>query len=153
MIDWFVKAFLKAALLWFSAAILLAVAMALMPSLIVYRTAHLHMGLLGFVTQMIYGVALHVIPRFFGQPLLYPRLAGVQFWTAQAGLIGLVLGFVFRALGWGSAPALLAAGGLLSATAAGCFVVNIWRTMDASPMSSINSSGKPLPLMPQADAH
>ena len=153
MIDWFVKAFLKAALLWFSAAILLAVAMALVPSLIVYRTAHLHMGLLGFVTQMIYGVALHVIPRFFGQPLLYPRLAGVQFWTAQTGLLGLVLGFGFRTHGWGAAPALLAAGGLLSATAAGCFVVNIWRTMDASPMSSINSSGKPLPLMPQADAH
>lgn len=153
MIDWFVKAFLKAALLWFSAAILLAVAMALVPSLIVYRTAHLHMGLLGFVTQMIYGVALHVIPRFFGQPLLYPRLAGVQFWTAQTGLFGLVLGFVLRTLGSGAAPGLLAAGGVLSAIAAGCFVINIWRTMGASPMTEINSHGKGLPLMPQPDAH
>lgn len=153
MIDWFVKAFLKTALVWFSCAIALAVSMALVPSLIVYRTAHLHLALLGFVTQMIYGVALHVIPRFFGQPLLYPRLAGVQFWAAQAGLVGLVTGFIVRVHGSSAAPVLLAAGGLLSATGAACFVVNIWRTMDASPMQSINARGRAVPLMPQADAH
>ncbi|MDH5234868.1 MAG: hypothetical protein OEW77_07885 [Gemmatimonadota bacterium] len=147
------KAFLKAALLWFSCAIALAVAMAIVPALIVYRTAHLHLALLGFVTQMLYGVALHVIPRFFGQPLLYPRLAGVQFWTAQSGLVGLVTGFVLRTLGVGVAPVFLSAGALLSATGAACFVVNIWRTMDASPMQTINAHGRALPLMPQADAH
>jgi hypothetical protein len=154
VIDWFVKAFLKASLVWFSASILLALAMALFPTLTVYRTAHLHMALLGFVTQMIYGVALHVIPRFFGQPLVHPRLAEWQFWCAQAGLAGLVVGFVARIQGAVTLAAIaLPAGGLLSAIAAAFFVVGIWRTMDASPMHRVNSTGRPVPVLPQADAH
>jgi len=153
MMDWFVKAFLKTSLAWFSLAIAVALAMALVPSLVIYRTAHFHLALLGFVTQMIYGVALHVIPRFFGQPLVHPRLAELQFWTAQGGLVLLVTGFVLRALGAPSGPVFLAAGGILTAVGAGCFVVNLWRTMDASPMQTINSTGRPVPLMPQADAH
>jgi cbb3-type cytochrome oxidase subunit 1 len=154
VIDWFVKAFLKGSLIWFSASVLLALAMALAPMLTVYRTAHLHMALLGFVTQMIYGVALHVIPRFFGQPLVYPKLAEWQFWTAQAGLVGLVIGFVARIQGAvGLAAIALPVGGLLSAAGAACFVIGIWRTMDASPMSRVNSTGRPVPVLPQADAH
>lgn len=152
--DWFVRAFIKASLSWFSAAVLLAVAMALEPSLLRYRTAHLHLALLGFVTQMIYGVALHVIPRFFGQPLVHRRLAEVQFVTAQLGLAALALGFIFRADGIAAAAALQAIGGLASAIGAGCFVVNLWRTIDASPMSAVRArGGRPLSTLPQADAH
>lgn len=151
--DWFVKAFLKASLVWFSLAIGLALAMALVPALVVFRTAHLHLALLGFVTQMIYGVALHVIPRFFGQPLLHPRLAEVQFFAAQSGLAGLVTGFVLRTLGVASAAGVLAVGGTLSAVGAACFVVNLWRTMDASQMRTVNAKGRAVPVLPQADAH
>ncbi len=151
--DWFVRGFLKASLSWFSLAVLLALAMAVLPALTVYRTAHLHLALLGFVTQMIYGVALHVIPRFFGQPLVHRRMAEVQFWTAQVGLALLATGFVARVHGWPGASALVAAGGLASATAAACFVVNLWRTMDASPMRAINARGRRIPTLPQADAH
>ncbi|MBX3173396.1 MAG: hypothetical protein KF709_03245 [Gemmatimonadaceae bacterium] len=152
--DWFVRSFLKASLVWFSSAVLLAVAMALEPALLRYRTAHLHMALLGFVTQMIYGVALHVIPRFFGQPLVHRRLAEVQFFAAQVGLAALALGFVLRAHAFAAAPALLAVGGLTSAVAAGCFVLNVWRTIDASPMSAVHArGGRPLETLPQADAH
>ena len=153
MMDWFVKAFLRASLVWFSVAITIAVAMALFPMLTVYRTAHMHVALLGFVTQMIYGVALHVIPRFFGQPLVHRWMAEVQFWCAQAGLIALASGLVARIRGWDAAPLLLAAGGLLSAAAAACFVVNIWRTMDASAMREVNARGRAVPVLPQADAH
>jgi cbb3-type cytochrome oxidase subunit 1 len=151
--DWFVKYFIKSSLVWFSAAVALAVAMALVPALTVYRTAHLHMALLGFVTQMIYGVALHVVPRFFGQPLVHRRAAEVQFWAAQFGLLLLVTGFATRVHVLSVAPTALALGGVLSAIGAGCFVVNLWRTIDASPMSRINATGRPVPLMPQADAH
>lgn len=151
--DWFVKYFIKSSLVWFSAAVAIAVAMALVPALTVYRTAHLHMALLGFVTQMIYGVALHVVPRFFGQPLVHRRAAEVQFWAAQFGLLLLVTGFATRVHVLSVAPTALALGGVLSAIGAGCFVVNLWRTIDASPMSRINATGRPVPLMPQADAH
>lgn len=152
MIDSFVRAFLRSSLVWLSLAILLALAMALWPSLAVYRTAHLHMALLGFVTQMIYGVALHVIPRFFGQPLVHPRLGGVQFWCAQAGLALLASGFALRVHGVSVSQAMLAAGGLLSATAAGCFVANLWRTMDAATMREIHAraAAHPSRVMPSA---
>ncbi len=152
--DWFVRAFIKASLCWFSAALLLAVAMAIAPSLTAYRTAHLHMALLGFVTQMIYGVALHVVPRFFGQPLVLRRAAEVQFWCAQAGLAALAAGFALRVHGVGAAAVLLPVGGILSAVAGACFVVNLWRTIDASPMSAVRArGGRPLHSLPQQDAH
>lgn len=151
--DWFVRAFLKASLVWFSLAVLIALAMALIPMLTVYRVAHLHIALLGFVTQMIYGVALHVIPRFVGQPLVHRRMAEAQFWAAQSGLALLAAGFVSRVNGWPFASATVAMGGVLSALGAACFVVNLWRTMDASPMQAINGRGRPLVTLPQADAH
>ena len=152
--DWFVRAFLKGSLVWFSLAVLLALAMALVPMLTMYRTAHLHIALLGFVTQMIYGVALHVIPRFFGQPLVYRRMAEVQFWTSQVGLTALAAGFALRIQGVTGSSALVATGGLLSAIGAACFVINIWRTIDASPMSRVHAKQpRGLPTLPQADAH
>lgn len=152
--DWFVRAFIKGSLSWFSVALLLAVAMAIAPSLTVYRTAHFHMALLGFVTQMIYGVALHVVPRFFGQPLVMRRAAEVQFWCAQIGLAVLVAGFALRVHGIGAAALLLPVGGVLSAVAGGCFVVNLWRTIDASPMAAVRArGGRPLHTLPQDDAH
>ncbi len=152
--DWFVHRFLQASLAWFSAAVAVALAMAVVPALTVYRTAHLHVALLGFVTQMIYGVALHVIPRFFGQPLVHRWMAEWQFWAAQAGLGLLAAGFVSRVNGWPGASAMVAAGGLLSAAGAALFVVNLWRTMDASPMHAVRArGGRPLTTLPQADAH
>ena len=75
--EWFVKAFLKASLAWLALGVTLGLAMAAHPVWTVYRAAHMHMVLLGFVTMMIYGVAYHVIPRFAGFPLHSRRGAGV----------------------------------------------------------------------------
>jgi cbb3-type cytochrome oxidase subunit 1 len=151
--DWFVRAFLKGSLVWLSLAVTLALLMAFVPTLTVYRTAHLHMALLGFVAQMIYGVALHVIPRFFGQPLVHRRLAELQFWAAQLGLSALATGFILRVHGVPGASALIAAGGTLSAVGAGCFVVNVWRTIDASPMAAVHAkAAKGLPTLTPPDA-
>ena len=150
--DWFVRAFLKASLVWLGVGIALGIAMAIAPPLSVYRTAHLHINLLGFVGQMIYGVSLHVVPRFFGHPLVHPRLGEAQFWLAQPGLVLLAGGFVLRVAGFGQAGAVIVAGGVLSGAAAGCYIVNLWRTINASTMMPL-SRGKPVPLahQPQAD--
>lgn len=40
--------------------------------------------------MMIYGVGYHVLPRFSGRPLKYPKMGEVQFWTANIGLIGML---------------------------------------------------------------
>jgi hypothetical protein len=78
--EWFVKAFLKSSVSWLAAGVTLGVAMGVHPAWSIYRTAHLHMLLLGFVAMMIFGVAYHVIPRFAGSPLRSTRAAGVHWW-------------------------------------------------------------------------
>ena len=56
-----VKGFLKASLAWLTLGVTLGVAMAVHPLWTIYRMAHVHMNLLGFVTMMIYGVGYHVV--------------------------------------------------------------------------------------------
>ena len=130
--DWFVKAFLKASLFWLAAGVSLGIAMAVHPVWAIYRTAHFHMNLLGFVAMMIFGVAYHVIPRFTGHPLHNRQLAGVQWWLANLGLTLFVLGLALRASGVYATPAgvMVAVGGLLAGAASYVFVYNIWRTID-----------------------
>ena len=113
--DWFVRAFIKSSLAWLAAGVTIGLAMALYPPLAVYRLAHLHLNLLGFVVQIIYGVSMHVVPRFFGQPLVYRRMAEAQYWLAQAGVVLLVTGFTLRVPGITGATVCLIAGALASA--------------------------------------
>ena len=133
--DWFVKAFLKASLAWLAAGVSRGLAMAVHPAWAVYRAAHLHMNLLGFVAMMIFGVAYHVIPRFTGHRLHNRRLAEVQWWLANGGLALFVLGLALLPTTMYSTPAriIVGAGGLLSGAAAYVFVYNIWRTIDGPP--------------------
>ena len=129
--EWFVKGFIKASLTWLALAVSLGVAMAVHPAWLVYRTAHLHMALLGFVAMMIFGVAYHVIPRFTGNPLHSRMLAGVHWWLANIGLAVLVIGFLGRPQ-WGArAIPVMTAGGGLAAIGAYLFAYNLWRTLDA----------------------
>ena len=127
---WFVKAFLKASLAWLALGVSVGVAMAAHPVWTVYRLAHVHMLLLGFVTMMIFGVAYHVIPRFVGFPLHRPALAGAHWWLANVGLVLMAGGFVARVLSPAVGTAILAAGGTLTALGAYVFVYLIWRTID-----------------------
>ena len=128
--EWFVKAFLKASITWLGIGVTLGVGMAVDPQLIVYRPAHVHMNLLGFVTMMIYGIAYHVIPRFTGHPLHSRRIAGAQWWLANAGLLLMVVGFCLAPHGISAAPFVLAAGGIMAAISAYFFVYNVWLTID-----------------------
>lgn len=130
--DRFVTAFLKASLVWLGLGVSAGVAMAIHPPWTVYRPAHLHMNLLGFVAMMIFGVALHVMPRFTGHPLHSRRLAVAQWWLANGGLALFVGGFMLRPHAAFGTPAraLLATGGALSAAAAYAFIYNVWRTID-----------------------
>jgi cbb3-type cytochrome oxidase subunit 1 len=129
--DWYVRAFLKSSLAWLGAGVTLGLAMALEPALLVYRPAHLHFNLLGFVAMMIFGVGYHLLPRLGGHPLHRPALAGAHWVLANTGLLLLGAGFVLLPLG---SPrlglALRALGGLCSAAGAYLFIYCIWRTLD-----------------------
>ncbi len=89
--------------------------------------AHGHLMLLGFVAMMIYGVALHTLPRFANRPLHSERLAGFQLWAANLGLVMLVVGWL------GYWHPVLVAGGALAWAAMVAFAYNILRSVVARP--------------------
>lgn len=136
MMDWFARAFIRSSVVWLALGVTLGVAMASIPRLTIYRPAHLHMNLLGFVAMMIFGVAYHVVPRFVGAPLRRPRWAAAHWWLANAGLALLVVGFALRASGSASlalSTAILALGGAASALGAYAFAFNVWTTIGDRP--------------------
>lgn len=155
--DWFVKAFIKASVAWLALGVTLGLAMAAHPVWTIYRPAHLHMVLLGFVTMMIYGVAYHVIPRFVGVPLHSRRAAGWQWWLSNVGLVLMVAGFAVRANGRDAGTPLLAVGGTLASIGAYIFAYLLWRTMDGparkrSWQPATNAAAMRRPTLPLADA-
>lgn len=130
--DWFVRWFLKASLAWLALGVTAGVAMAVRPAWTVYRAAHLHMLLIGFVTMMIFGVAYHVVPRFAGFPLPSRKLAGLNWWLANVGLAAMTCGFVLRVRDAVRGTIVLSIGGALSALSAYLFAMLLWRTLDGS---------------------
>jgi Cytochrome C and Quinol oxidase polypeptide I len=145
--DEFVRQFIKSSLAWLAGGVTLGLLMALFPKMIIYRPAHMHMNLLGFVTMMIFGVGYHLLPRLGGSPLRWKRLPIVHLWLGNAGLALMVTGFIVRP--WSESPGrvILGIGALCSVAAALCFVVNIWRTLDVGEarLASMQRA-KPLPV-------
>ena len=139
--DWFVKAFLKASISWLGLGVTLGLAMVVHPPWVAYRTAHMHMNLLGFVSMMIFGVAYHVIPRFTSHPLHSRRLAGAHWWVANIGLVLLAAGFATLTGPRTIRLVLLATGGSLSAMGAYTFIYNIWRTIDGPRVAVPSRAG------------
>ena len=56
--------------------------------------AHAHLMLAGFVGMMVFGIALHVLPRFTGRVLFSERLADAQFVLVNLGLVTMVCGWL-----------------------------------------------------------
>jgi cytochrome c oxidase cbb3-type subunit 1 len=141
--------FLRASLVWLVAGVTLGVGMAASPALLVYRAAHIHLLLLGFVTGMIFGVGYHVFPRFAGRPLRAPRLVLLHWGLANGGVGAMAVAFALRAQGVDGSRALLAAGGTAAALGAYLFAYNIWRTLGAAtqPRAVPAARGPGLPVV------
>jgi cbb3-type cytochrome oxidase subunit 1 len=117
---WFVAAGLAYALL----GGLLALAWLAFPQMPVYALrAHAHLMLVGFVGMTVFGVGLHVLPRFTGRALFSERLADAQFVLVNLGLVAMVLGWLGGVrVATGAGGALLWAGFVL-------FAVNVIATV------------------------
>jgi hypothetical protein len=79
--------------------------------------------LLGFILMTIYGIALHVLPRFGGFPLYSEQMADWQLYCANAGLPLMIAGW----LGW--RDMLVMAGGVLTYGAIVLFGLNMILTV------------------------
>jgi cbb3-type cytochrome oxidase subunit 1 len=146
--EWFVRRFIRASLVWLAVGITLGLCMAVHPGWIIYRPAHVHMNLVGFVSMMIFGVAYHVVPRFTGNPLRSRTLAGWHWWASNLGLAGMTTGFLLQPHAGMHGAAVLAAGGILETLGAYLFVYNIWRTTHAAPPATRPMTRAPLPTRP-----
>ncbi len=94
-----------------------------------YRFVHVHALLVGFVLFLIYGIGFKLIPTmFFGLPkVAHIGWAEVQFWLANVGLVGLLVGAVMPVgLGLDRLAVLF---GLVEVAAAAVFVVLIGKTV------------------------
>ena len=129
MVDWAPRTFVKAGLLWLCGGVTLGLGMAIRPEWIVYRPAHVHMNLLGFVTMIIFGVGYQILPRMMGYGLFSPRLSVIHWWLANAGLSLMVAGFFLRPGGVRGGVEMLVAGGTLEAIGAYLFAFNLFRSM------------------------
>lgn len=89
--------------------------------------AHAHLMLLGLVLMNIYGIGLHVLPRFAGRVLRSEGLAWIQFWLANGGLPLMVVGWLARG------SELVLAGGVASVAAMAAFGINIVFTVRLAP--------------------
>ena len=127
--DRFVKAFIILSVVYLGAAAMIGVCMIAQPELIRLKFVHSHLMLLGWVSMMIYGVGYHILPRFSGNPLSATglKIAKVQFWLANIGLLGLTSFYVMG----NKTPA--AAFGLMEAAAIMLFLYNMIKTVAKKP--------------------
>ena len=140
--EWFVRGFIRSAVVWLGVGALLGLCMIFEPAALVVRPAHMHANLLGFVSMMIFGVGYHVLPRFAGRVLHRRSWAVLHFWLANVGLALQVGGFLLRPVRFEAGTAALGAGGLLSAAGIGLFIVNVWVTV--GPRVPLSNGPRPL---------
>jgi len=121
--------FIKMSLVYLALGATLGGLFLIFPRLLGLKFIHVHFNLLGFMSMMVYGVAYHILPRFQGKPLFSERMAEIQFWLANIGLIGLAVFGAAQAYG-ASLPLTipLALSGVAAAVSVYLFVANLWLT-------------------------
>jgi len=148
--EWFTKAFIRSSLLWFAAGTALGVGMAMHPGWVIFRPAHAHMNVAGFLSMLLFGVGYQLLPRLFGHPLHSGRLAVVHLISANLGLTGLVLGFMVAPYDALIGRWLTSIGGSIYALGVILWVFNLWRTFDAADArqrTRMQSPHGPLPTV------
>ncbi|MBF0321048.1 MAG: cbb3-type cytochrome c oxidase subunit I [Nitrospirae bacterium] len=91
--DTYVKNFIITSIVYLGISSLFGIMMMAAPAHLTLKFVHSHLMLLGWVTMMIYGVGYHVLPRFSGRQIKSRKVAEVQFWLANIGLIGMVISY------------------------------------------------------------
>jgi heme/copper-type cytochrome/quinol oxidase subunit 1 len=96
------------------------------PALAVFAPTHLHLLVVGWLTQVIFGVAYWMFPRYSPErPRGHVRLGWAGFLLLNGGLVLRIVGEPAHALGR-SGGDLLVASALLQLLAGWAFVLNTW---------------------------
>ena len=131
--DKYVKNFIIMSIAYLAAASIIGVGMMLSSDWQSLRFVHSHFMLIGWVSMMIYGVGYHILPRFAGKLLKNPWVAELQFWVANAGLIGMVVFYTLLQGSPGNSSYGLLAGisGVLQVFSSLLFFYNMWTVLFA----------------------
>lgn len=128
--DRFVRNFIIASIIYLGASSILGIAMLWEQSLLSLKFVHSHLNMLGWVSMMIYGVGYHILPRFSGKPLKYPKMGELQFWTANIGLLGMLLFYTLNIYSDSAPYSLLSVGfGAVEAFSIFLFFYNMLATL------------------------
>lgn len=134
--------FVRASLAYFLVGTFLGLLIAVYPAFTAqFRAAHVHLNLAGFMTMMIFGVGYHIFPRFTGRSLYSPRLVTATFWLANAGVLGLTLGFIF------GIPGVLTLFAAVNFLAVAAFVANLLCTFGGPAPAGMGCGAAPAQLM------
>jgi len=125
--------YLRMSVVYFVVGAIMGFAMLLWPSESgYYIPVHVHLNLLGFMSMMIYGVGYHILPKFSGRHIYSSRIMNIQFWIANAGLIGMSVSWPFVVRGDASlSETILIVSSLLSIISVVLFAFNILKTIKA----------------------
>jgi cbb3-type cytochrome oxidase subunit 1 len=96
--DRFVRNFIIMSIVYLGVASIIGLLMLGHPALMYMKFIHSHLNMLGWVSMMIFGVGYHILPRFTGRPLRYPKLGEVHFWLANISLIGMLSFYLLSSL-------------------------------------------------------
>jgi cytochrome c oxidase cbb3-type subunit 1 len=119
--------FIKCAIAYFVAAMLLGIYMSHAGAGYPYMQIHVHFNLLGWMSMMIYGVGYHILPRFSGKALFSDGLSVAQLWLANIGLLGMTAGWAIN-----STPVLLVFS-IIEGLSVVFFALNMFLTIKAAP--------------------
>ncbi len=124
--------YLRMSLIYFVAGAAIGLGMLIWPHEAgAYAAVHAHFNLLGFMSMMIYGVGYHILPKFSGAHIYSPAIMTVQFWLANAGLIGMAVSWPLEIRGImpSLSGAVLTLSAAISLIAILLFAVNILKTI------------------------
>jgi heme/copper-type cytochrome/quinol oxidase subunit 1 len=130
--------YLRMSILYFVAGATVGVSMLLWPGESEYYMAvHAHLNLLGFMSMMIYGVGYHILPKFSGRLIYSSKIMNLQFWLANAGLIGMALSWpmTMRGLNVNVSGNILILSASLVLVSVLLFAVNILKTVKPVQMN------------------
>ncbi|GAB4488520.1 MAG: hypothetical protein OHK006_19060 [Thermodesulfovibrionales bacterium] len=132
--DRFVKNFIIVSIVYLGVSSVFGIAMIMHQQLMSLKFVHSHLNMLGWVSMMIYGVGYHILPRFAGRPLKHPKMGELHFWTANIGLVGMLVFYsltVFQPSG--AYTALTAIFGVLNVFSIVLFFYNMLATLLPKP--------------------
>lgn len=94
----YVRNFIIMSIVYLAASTVFGIAMLHSPKMMSLKFVHSHLNMLGWVSMMIYGVGYHILPKFAGKFVRYPKLGELQFWIANASLITMLLFYSMNVL-------------------------------------------------------